>query len=106
MAFVRFGEQGSDVYVYESTEGGFECCRCDLVGGSFVAADQAGMVAHLLAHRAAGGTVPQLALDALRAEIEQAAASAEADGSLPSPRETSGEGPGEGRAAIGAISPP
>jgi hypothetical protein len=70
MSFVRFGEQGSDVYVYESTAGGFECCRCELRGGIVTVPDPAGMIEHPLEHRAAGHVVPQSALDELRAEVE------------------------------------
>lgn len=68
MAFCRFGAE-SDVYVFEAEADQFICCRCALrESGDTVAPDQAGMVAHLLAHRAAGHRVPQNALDELRAE--------------------------------------
>ncbi len=76
MAFCRRGAE-SDVYVFEAEENQFICCRCPLrERGDTVTADQAGMVAHLLEHRAAGHMVPEDALEELRAEAAALAASA------------------------------
>jgi len=67
MAYCRFGRD-SDVYVYEG-EHGIECCRCRLLDVAFfTAAGPAGMMEHLLAHRAAGHRVPDGALRELRDE--------------------------------------
>lgn len=68
VAFCRFGAT-SDVYVFEADDDRFICCRCALrEQGDTTTPDQAGMIAHLLAHRAAGHRVPEDALDTLRAE--------------------------------------
>ncbi len=65
MAVCRFGE-GRDVYVYYSTQGGIECCRCTLSGNSvFRATDEQEMIAHLEKHKAAGDRVPAEAFEEL-----------------------------------------
>ena len=75
MSVCRFGDQ-SDVYVFYSTHGGIECCRCDLLDGNhFNAPDEAGMIAHLEAHLAAGHRVPQEAFEELRLRLERGATS-------------------------------
>jgi hypothetical protein len=68
MAYCRFGRD-SDVYVFE-TEGGIECCRCSLAGGTFEAGGAAEMIEHLLEHRTAGHAVPDEALVELREDLE------------------------------------
>ena len=73
MSYVRFGDEGATVYVFES-DSGLECCGCNLLdkdaAGRFVSKTRAGMVAHLREHQKAGGTVPQHVFDEL--EMEQA----------------------------------
>lgn len=73
----------SDLFVsrVESTAGGqhpvatsWQCHECALLGApigytSHIEWDPAGMVAHLLAHRDEGHTVPQFAIDRLLAEV-------------------------------------
>jgi hypothetical protein len=68
MAYCRFGRD-SDVYVFEM-EGGIECCRCRIAGGTFEAGGAAEMIEHLLKHRAAGHAVPDEALRELREDLE------------------------------------
>ncbi len=83
MSYARFGEDGSDVYVF--CGGGYlECCACVLrlshrqgpvqfVGDAGKACDD--MLVHLDAHREQGHVVPERAFEALRdpAEREQIA---------------------------------
>lgn len=69
---------GSDVYVFESTEGGIECFGCRLLGGMsrdraecFVCETPREMLAHLLEHHVAGHHVPLDLLELARhPEIE------------------------------------
>lgn len=87
MSYVRFGENGSDVYVYVSSRG-IECCGCGLqkrewvddpsrplIGGylkpvgeivPYVFDSNAEMIAHLDLHRSKGHTVPEDVFDRLR----------------------------------------
>ena len=88
MSYARFGWDGSDVYVFLS-DSGYECCGCALqerewvqapyrvLGGYFknvgeivphVFDTPGEMVDHLMAHRAAGQTVPDDCIAELRAE--------------------------------------
>ena len=67
MSLVRWGTDGSDVYVYESCYGGLECCACPLTGDSINTGDDPEKMAlHLEEHREAGHTVPQWVIDGLR----------------------------------------
>ena len=66
MSYIRFGEDGSDVYVFGSARG-IECFGCTLVSG-FAAGSTQAMVDHLQAHRAAGDTVPDYVIPDLRAD--------------------------------------
>lgn len=90
MSFVRWGENGSAVYVFETVDGGITCCGCPLneiapdelfppswttsSGTPFSAADPSRgqpraaydeMIAHLEFHLGAGHTVPGDVLPAL-----------------------------------------
>ena len=88
MSYARFGWDGSDVYVFGNTDNMYECCGCLLqerewveapgraLGGYFRSVgeivphvfDTPGeMVDHLMAHRAAGHTVPDDCIAELRA---------------------------------------
>jgi hypothetical protein len=73
MSYARFGEQGSDVYVYLCTAGYLECCACALRDGRFVAHTTREMLAHLDEHEAAGHRL------AARTRRELAADAAEND---------------------------
>ena len=89
MSYARFGWDGSDVYVFGNTDGQYECSGCALqevewveqptlwLGGFLKPVgeivphvfDTPGeMVDHLMAHRAAGQTVPDDCIAELRAE--------------------------------------
>ena len=88
MSYARFGWDGSDVYVFGNTHNFYECCGCILqerewvkpsgvLGGYLKVVgeivphvfDTPGeMVDHLMAHRAAGHTVPDECIAELRAE--------------------------------------
>lgn len=73
MAYARFGSDGSDVYVFRSTRGGYECCGCPRIGQvedpRFETPGE--MADHLEADRAAGYNVPQYAIDRLRKEAAE-----------------------------------
>lgn len=60
----------SDVYVYESTEGGYVCNSGanDSHEDEFRCQTPAEMLAHLVEHREAGHRVPGYAIDALSVE--------------------------------------
>lgn len=64
MSIVRFGSDGSDVYVYESSRG-LECCGCSLerTSQTFDSADA--MIEHLRQHVAAGDHVPEYVFEEL-----------------------------------------
>ena len=65
MSLVRFGSNGSDVYVYESDRG-LECCGCWLDAEAspyFETADE--MIDHLRQHLVAGHHVPSFVFDSL-----------------------------------------
>lgn len=76
MSYCRFGWDGSNVYVYETTDGKIECCCCalclsprpeNLLGVEcFIADSPAEMIAHLEKHREARHNVPQYAIAELR----------------------------------------
>jgi hypothetical protein len=68
VSYCRFWWDDSDVYVYADVSGGITCCACGLAGSSVNVETPAEMLAHLLEHRAAGHTVPEHALEALREE--------------------------------------
>lgn len=64
MSYVRFNEDGSDVYVFLCCYGYLECCACRLDfedGGRFEASTTGEMLEHLRSHRVAGHTVPESA---------------------------------------------
>lgn len=57
MSYARFGQDGSDVYIFMSTGGWLECCWCSL-GETFEASSTAEMLAHIDEHRSVGDFVP------------------------------------------------
>jgi hypothetical protein len=74
VSYARFASD-SDVYVYASTAGGIECCRCRLIADGHepprndaVMVDEDEMIAHLEKHRRAGHRVPDYAFDQLKAD--------------------------------------
>lgn len=60
MSLIRMGEDGSDVYVYQTTAG-YRCC----VAKTF--SSPRGMMGHLYGHRSQGDTVPEPVFEQLRA---------------------------------------
>ena len=69
MSYCRFGEEGSDVYVFGSSLG-IECCGCSLrQGHSTLAATPQAMIAHLAEHKGAGHYVPIAAIERLWLEV-------------------------------------
>lgn len=70
MSFVRFGTDGSAVYIYDDTVEGLTCCGCILTDPwpAFGDDGHAAMLAHIAEHRAAGHRVPAWVDDALRAD--------------------------------------
>jgi len=63
MSYVRFGEDRSDVYIYENSLG-VTCCGCRLDVDLFTF-DLDVMLAHVAEHRVAGHNVPEWLGDAL-----------------------------------------
>ena len=63
MSYCRFGWDGSDVYVFESSAG-LECCACSLQN-TFTTSLPEEMIKHLAVHRRAGQYVPHNAILAL-----------------------------------------
>jgi hypothetical protein len=77
VSYVRFGEDGSDVYVFRTMVGDvemFECCWCSFVGEealswAFRTVTAATMVDHLRSHVDGGETVPGWVLEDLAAGV-------------------------------------
>ena len=68
MSYCRFGEDGSDVYVYPSTSC-IVCCGCSL-DGAYEADTPREMLNHLTLHIVKGHKVPRDAIDRLEQEIQ------------------------------------
>lgn len=76
MSYARWGQDGSDVYVYRSivddeskTPLLLHCCWCSLANkgwNGYYAHAWDDMIAHLEEHRRAGHVVPDYTFDALR----------------------------------------
>lgn len=64
MSYCRFSAE-SDVYVFGTFEGTYECCACSL-SKHWEHETASDMIAHLEAHMAAGHQVPQYAIDRLQ----------------------------------------
>jgi len=59
MALARWGQDGSDIYLYDVQDGGFECCCCGLQHGETLhLTDNKEAMAHVQRHVAAGHVVP------------------------------------------------
>ena len=74
MSIIRFGSDGSDVYVYygDDYEGRecLVCCGCN-IGHAYNYDTEEDMIEHLDAHRAAGQVVPDIAYARLQRAIEE-----------------------------------
>lgn len=70
MSYARFGQDGSDVYVYLDCGGWLACCGCSLHDeGRFDTT--ANLITHLELHKAAGHDVPDECIEALEAEAAE-----------------------------------
>jgi hypothetical protein len=71
VSYARWGCEGSDVYVF-ATGDYFVCCDCRLRDETDATCkDEAAMIEHLLAHRRAGHTVPESAIERLKQEQKE-----------------------------------
>jgi len=71
VSYCRFAWNGSDVYVYEHCDGGFECCGCKLhPKGPWRYDTLEDMIYHLAQHKKAGHFVPFYAIKGLWFDIE------------------------------------
>lgn len=90
VSYARFGWDGSEVYAYQSTDGGVECCFCalqerewvddpdrpflhgyfqpvgEIVKSRRLSTDEA--IAHFREHEAAGNVVPQYVFGEIEAD--------------------------------------
>lgn len=64
MSFVRFGEDGSDVYIYDDIDFGFYCAVCELEG-AICGQDYDAMLRHIELHKQNGDHVPDFVSEAL-----------------------------------------
>ena len=73
MSYIRWGEEGSAVYVV-GTPWGLTCMSCYLTPDSavFPESEPWRMIAHLEAHRIAGHQVPEVAFTRLRHDFPDA----------------------------------
>lgn len=71
MSIIRFGVDGSDVYLYEDCERYINCCFCQLSSESRHLGSVAETLAHVQDHRDAGHHVPSYVDEYLLAEREQ-----------------------------------
>ena len=79
MSYARFGEDGSNVYIYSDSEN-LICCGCELGNGDFHTHSWPAMIAHLQLHIEHGEHVPKHVFDRLNREIK------DANGEQPRPR--------------------
>lgn len=71
VSYARFGQDGSDVYVYMSVRGHLECCGCIRATSGDVcprADSTEEMVTHLQQHIEHGDTVPDYVIPDLRGD--------------------------------------
>lgn len=75
MSIARFGCDGSDVYVYQNTEGGYECCGCIFLSEEIVDLatfkTAAELLGHMDLHRRAGHSVPNYVFQQLADEASK-----------------------------------
>lgn len=68
MSYVRFGADGSDVYVYADVNGYLNCCGCPMLenfeSSSFNTTEE--MLAHLQKHKDVGHHVPDFCIEGLK----------------------------------------
>ena len=67
MSYIRFAEDGSNVYIFPSDRG-IECCACSLTTQMFVARSITEIEQHIAAHLAAGHHVPTSVIPEIRSD--------------------------------------
>ena len=72
MSYVRWGQDGSDVYIFDHVNYGLFCDACPIRPhrsmAGFIAGNNALMLAHIERHRDLGHHVPEYVSDRLREE--------------------------------------
>jgi len=68
MSYVRFGSDGSDVYVYHNSQGFLHCWECDLKPNKLKR--RSSMMLHLMLHLIRGDCVPGYVFADLANEIQ------------------------------------
>lgn len=68
MSYIRFGEDGSNVYMYGSKDDWICCCFCALAEKSQYLKTHQDAMMHLDEHRKHGHIVPEHVYERLRAE--------------------------------------
>jgi hypothetical protein len=71
MSYIRFGTDGSDVYVYHATDGVLVCSGCPFRVPVGWFAKRSEMINHLLEHQHAGHCVPAWVIENLFEEIKE-----------------------------------
>ena len=67
MSYARWGSD-SNVYVFETCDGVFECCNCDLTPDNKLFETPRAIIAHLNEHRAKGELVPDYTYEQIKEE--------------------------------------
>lgn len=71
---VDFGQDGSDVYLFEAPDDSLVCAACALGESSYRTANSSEMLTHLSDHLTGGDTVPDWVLESLGLDHEQVVA--------------------------------
>ena len=77
MSYARYGEDGSDIYLYEDIAGGYTCALCSLLPkeagnwSSFHCDTLEEVKEHLEQHVANGDIVPERAVKRVLRELEE-----------------------------------
>lgn len=71
MSYARFGCEGSDVYLFPTMDGQYQCCGCLMQAHSFITPSIEHFLAHLDEHRKAGHHIPESAMRRIREDIAE-----------------------------------
>lgn len=71
MSYVRFRQDGSNVYLYEQDIGEIVCCTCRLNSRSIVLYGIDEALTHIAEHRAAGHHVPEWVDEEIEADRDE-----------------------------------
>lgn len=79
MSYIRWGVEGSSVYIYHSVKGGWECCACrfaydydeEPTGEPSNFATRQELLVHINKHREHGDHVPRRVDERLLREIKE-----------------------------------